>query len=487
MKPQYLLLTALMAGACLAMPSCSDDFLNLTPKSNMNEEDFYKSEADFGTARTSAYATLYNEYGPECGPSFTELLSDECETKEGKVLITSTTGSNSDVYPFTSYALEPSNTVVKHIWQTGYADLNVINKTLDKLVASTDFAATKTGKGYQAELRFLRALYHFNLVREFGEIPIADHSLTVNESRSLNRSDISDVYTFILNDLKYAVENLPLKSETTQGGQITKGAAETCLGEVYLTLGDKASAATALKDVIDSKQYALVDNYADLWSMNHKNCPESILEVQYVAGAGNPSSPYFEAYAPYENFSITAQGYGLNQVTDRLYDSYEAGDVRRDISISTSYKDRSGKVVPAKYENKWFDPNYIKNGSYYYGNNFIVYRYADVLLMYAEATGDASYLNQVRHRVGLPGFGEAGYPSDKYPTLALAIEHERNVELALEFHRWYDLKRTGRATTLLTDAKGKAITEDMLVLPVPLVERQVNPGLTQNAYYEKSK
>lgn len=69
----------------------------------------------------------------------------------------------------------------------------------------------------------------------------------------------------------------------------------------------------------------------------------------------------------------------------------------------------------------------------------------------------------------------------------MAIEHERNVELALEFHRWYDLKRTGRATTLLTNAKGKTITEDMLVLPVPLVERQVNPGLTQNAYYDQSK
>lgn len=105
--------------------------------------------------------------------------------------------------------------------------------------------------------------------------------------------------------------------------------------------------------------------------------------------------------------------------------------------------------------------------------------------MYAEATGDASYLNMVRKRVNLPGFGEAGYPSDKYPTLDLAIEHERNVELALEFHRWFDLKRTGRATTVLSAAKGKSITQDMLVMPVPLEEIQHNPALTQNTYYSK--
>ena len=113
----------------------------------------------------------------------------------------------------------------------------------------------------------------------------------------------------------------------------------------------------------------------------------------------------------------------------------------------------------------------------------MVLRYADILLMYAEATGNSAYLNEVRDRVGMPRFGEAGYPAE-YNTLALAIEHERCVELSLEFHRFFDLKRTGRATTVFSARKGKTITENMLVLPIPTREIEINPNLEQNDYYK---
>ncbi|WP_281670156.1 RagB/SusD family nutrient uptake outer membrane protein [Segatella buccae] len=485
MKKYKTFITVLMAGiGIMTATSCSDSFLDLAPKSNMNEKDFYKSASDFATARISAYATLYNEYGPASGMSYTEMLTDETEANEGKLLVGSNDGiSTTDVYPFSTYSLEPSNTAVKHFWQMGYSDLNIINKTLDNLNASGDFANTTIGLQYKAELRFLRALYHFNLVRMFGDIPIVTHSMTIPESYKVMRSATDDVYKFIIDELKYSIENLPMKSAKTVSGQITKGAAETCLGEVYLTRGSKKEAAAILKSVIDSKKYSLVDNYADLWSLNRKNSEESILEIQYVAGAGKPSSPYFEYYAPFENFSITAQGYGLNQVTSILYKSYEENDPRREASIATSFIDRSGNKISTLFEKKWIDSTYIKNHSYYYDNNFIVYRYADVLLMYAEAANDAEYLNQVRTRVGLPGFGTPRFPSDKYPSLELAIEHERNVELALEFHRWFDLKRTGRATVIISSAKNKQITNDMLVLPIPQTEIQNNPALTQNNYY----
>jgi hypothetical protein len=112
----------------------------------------------------------------------------------------------------------------------------------------------------------------------------------------------------------------------------------------------------------------------------------------------------------------------------------------------------------------------------------MVLRYADVLLLLSEATGDAAYLNQVRARVGLAAFGSAGYPSAQYPTLALAIEHERRVELALEFHRFFDLKRTGRALTVLT-AKGKPATEQRLILPIPQYVITQNSKITQNPGY----
>ena len=111
----------------------------------------------------------------------------------------------------------------------------------------------------------------------------------------------------------------------------------------------------------------------------------------------------------------------------------------------------------------------------------MVLRYADVLLMLSEATGDASYLNLVRSRAGLPKFGEPNYPAT-YTTLNLAIEHERRTELALEFHRWFDLKRNSRAVSLLA-TKGKAITNDKLLLPIPQIVRSQNSAITQNNGY----
>ena len=112
----------------------------------------------------------------------------------------------------------------------------------------------------------------------------------------------------------------------------------------------------------------------------------------------------------------------------------------------------------------------------------MILRYADVLLLLTEATGDVQYMNRVRARAGLPLYGTAGYPSGKYPTLDLAIEHERRMEFAMEFQRWFDLKRTGRAVTVLS-GKGKPVNADKLLLPIPQFARDQNPDLGQNNGY----
>lgn len=470
----------LMTFSCACIYSCSD-FLDLSPVSNMNENAFYKTQGDFETAIVSAYATLYHQYEPESGASYSEILSDECTVYSGKVLVSN--GNSADVFPIANYNIMPSNTVVKNIWNTTYADLNVINKIIDNL-KTANFGTQELRNAYEGEMRFLRALYNFNMVRLFGPIPLLDHCVSVEESYKILRSSEDDIYKFIINDLLFASENLPLKSQITRIGQATQGAAMTLLGKVYLTIGDKSAAATILKQVIDSNEYKLLDNYGDLWSMDHKNSEESIFEINYIANATSPASPYMEKYAPFENFYLTAQGYGLNQVTDVLWNNYEEGDPRRDISIMKGYNDANGNWIDIKFQAKWFDDNFLVNHNYYYGNNFIVLRYADLLLMYAEATGNAEYLNMVRRRVGLPEYGSPDYPSDLYSTFELAIEHERNVELALEFHRWFDLKRTGRAISVLSVVKGKQITADMLVLPIPLDVIDQNPEIEQNNYYK---
>ena len=462
--------------SCFIISSCSDDWLQLTPVSNMNEGDFYKTEKDFLTAVTAAYATLSTEFGPQSGPSYCgEQMSDEA-------LIYNATGQVADKVAFMNYNLQPANSVVQSIYRNTYTNLHIINTVIAKLRNATFEESKKAA--IEGEMCFLRGLYYFNLVREFGDVPLIKRPITtVAESYNELRVPVTEIYKSIISDFRFAADNLPLRSQISRTGQITKGAAQSMLGKVYLTLNQKDSAAYFLREVINSNQYQLVANYANLWGIANKNTTESIFEIQFIGAANSPTSPYMENFAPYENFTISGQGQGMNQVSEHLWNEYEPNDPRKEISVFEGYTNRSGVWIDVKFQAKWYDDVYLRTSQNYYGNNFKIIRLADVYLMYAEATGSAEYLNKVRERVGLPLYGTSGYPSDLYPTFALAIEHERYVELALEFHRWFDLKRTNRATTVLTERKGKAITEDMLVLPIPLAEIDINPKLTQNSYY----
>jgi hypothetical protein len=454
--------------------ACSDSFLELSPISNANEANYYKTEKDFETAITAAYATLYTEFGPESGVSFCgEQMSDEATVYD-------VMGNAADHQAFKNYSLYPANTFVLQIWRNEYNDLMRINSVIEKLQTSSLNEQLKTG--YEAEMRFLRALYHFNLVRMFGDVPLMNKTIVVNESYEVLRSPASEVYDFIVEDLSFAADHLPLQSQISRVGQATKGAALGILGKVYLTIGNKADAKNVLAQIISSNEYELLPDYAYLWDLEHENSKEALFEIQHIAGPTSPSSPYHEYFAPYNNMAISGQGRGMNQVTEDLWNEFELDDPRRELSIRTGYTDKGGNWIDIKFPAKWFDPVFINTGTYYCENNFIVLRYADVLLMYAEATDDPVYLNMVRDRAGMPRYGESGYPA-RYSTLALAIEHERIIELSLEFHRWFDLKRTGRATTVLSERKGKTITEQMLLLPVPQTERDINPALTQNSGY----
>ncbi len=472
-------ITGLMILFSVAIWSCSDNWLELHPISSMNEGDFYKTEQDFQTAIVAAYQTLTTEFGAYSGPSYCEQLSDEAWWENA-------TNPIADKLAWQNFNLNPTNTTVQSIYRDTYVSLYTINTLLAKLSGASIDAGRKAV--FEGEARLLRGMYYFNLVREFGDVPLVKKPLTVSESYELLRSPATDVYKTIISDMRFAAGNLPLHSQRARTGQLTKGAAQGMLGKVYLTLNNKDSAAYFLNEVIQSGEYNLVTDYANLWGLNglaNKNTKEALIEIQFVGAANSPNSGYQEAFSPYQNFAISGQGQGMNQATDYLWDEYEVDDPRRNASISEGYTNSSGVYItsPTKFQAKWFDDVYVRTGQNQMGSNFIILRYSDILLMYAEATDDVESLNKVRRRVGLPEWGDATYPIALYPTLKLAIEHERFVELALEFHRFFDLKRAGRATTVLTDRKGKTITEDMLVLPIPLAEIDINPQLTQNSYY----
>jgi starch-binding outer membrane protein, SusD/RagB family len=452
---------------------CGEDFLDRSPISNMNELDFYKTEKDFTTAMWSAYNSLYTLYGPESLPSFFgELMSDDAYSDN-------TAGTVQDYEAFENHTMNPNNLLVLGYWNNYYTALYKVNNVISKS-AEAEFA---NKNALIAEAHFLRALYYFDMVRAWGDVPLVTNTVGISDALKMGRTPSSEVYALIIEDLNFAAANLPVKASQRFVGAASQEAANTLLGKVYLTMGNKSKAAESLLKVYG--KFSLVP-YADLWNKTKKNCAESIFEIQYKGGKSNPYSLYWAMFSPLDNRVVTAWGAGMNQVTTDLWNAYESGDIRRDLSIQDGYKTAAGVKVEVKFPIKWKDPTAEVDGLREASdNNFIILRYADVLLMLTEATGDAKYMNEVRTRVGLPLYGTAGYPS-KYNTVDLACEHERQVELALEFHRWFDLIRTGRAIAVIKNSsKNITKTINQLLLPIPLEVITQNPEvITQNEAYK---
>ena len=468
-KLKYLLVSALV----FSTVGCND-FLELNPISNANENGFYKTAKDMETALVSAYATLYNIWGPEGLPSFYgELMSDN-------VYSDNTAGTVADYEAFdTHIGMATSNTLVEGYWETYYKSLFIINQLISKGTPLGDEAAQ-----YIAEAKFLRAMYYFDMVRAWGDVPLVLTPVTVNESYSIARTPATEVYGQIVQDLKDAAGTLPPKTSERFVGAATCDAANALLGKVYLTLGDKSTAAIYLNKVYG--KFELENKYEDLWNLNNKNCKESIFEIQYATttSSSQPYSKYWSLFTPIDNRTVTAWGAGINQVSTDLWDAYETNDPRRDASIADGYYTANGKFVATRYCIKWRDTEATVNSLRELArNNFIVLRYADVLLMLSEATGDAKYLNEVRGRVHMPLYGEAGYPSI-YNTVNEAIQHERQVELAMEFHRWFDLQRFGTGATVMKNCS-KNVSKPIYVLPIPQKVIDQNPNvIKQNDPYQ---
>lgn len=334
------------------------------------------------------------------------------------------------------------------------------------------------------------------MVRAWGAIPMPLAPISPEESYNYLREDPSKVYEQIITDLTMAKEYLPESYSKTHVGKVTKYAAMALLGKVYLTLGDKTKAAIELKSVIDSGLYSLDTNedglvdgtdYEYLFAPTTKNCKESLLECQFLAGVSNPNSTHQTAYMPFLwSFHLPGQtetfrGHGHCTPTKDLIAEFEPTDtIRKNVTVVEGFVDlESGKWEDYPFTMKFYDPNWRNPG-----NNFKILRYADVLLMYAEAVGEdegKKYLNQVRARAGLVGYGDADYPKE-YNTFNKALEHERRVELAMEFHRFFDLVRTNRAMEVI-NSKGFNLTKDKLLFPIPVNAIDINPGLLQNPGY----
>jgi hypothetical protein len=417
-----------------------------------------------------------------------ELFSDN-----GRIVLSG--GSDSWYEDINTHRIKTDNGRIETAWQSAYNALFLVNNVLDRL-ESTDvvFSSAELKQRLQAEATFVRAVIYFHLVQAFGDVPLLTHVVSPDNSYEYLRADKSAVYAQISKDMIYARDVLPPSYTGADVGRATTYAASAFLAKTCLLTGETAQAQTELERIINSGLYSLDANndgtinpsdYEHLFLPNVKNSRESVFEIQYLAGANQSNSTHQIAYAPYHwafhlpGSTTTFRGYGINTPSDDLLGEYEPLDPRKDISIYSGYVDLdNNNFVDYPFTLKFYDPD-----QEYPGQNYEAIRYADILLLYSEVTGNPSYLNEVRARVGLPAYGESGYPA-QYNTLVKAIEHERRVELAFEFHRMFDLVRTGRALDVL-NGKGYQLTGKDLLFPVPQIEIDTNPQLTQNEAYIK--
>ncbi len=462
--------------------SCKD-FLELHPGDQISENTFYKTANDFNTAMVGAYSGLQDLH------DFPILMLGELTTENLYVQWSSPTTS---VMECDQMGITSTNDFIGSVWSTCFTTISRANNILARI----DNAGIDEGlkAQYKGEAFFLRAYCYFYLVRLYGDVPIVSQvfgSPGEVATFDMTRKPVADVYAMIIEDLTNSATSLA--NVTSLGKErASTGAAKTLLGKVYLTQKNYAGAVTVLKEVMDMNKYSLATNYGSLFTNNNHNLAETIFEISYLSGnlgEGNDFSAFFcPGLFNMALFPGGMNGSGEMNPSKDTYDVYETGDLRRAASIGYPTPLTNGGTENVTYGKKFVDFTTGIGGDG--GVNFTALRYADVLLMYAEAlnetdkTTDAhTYLNLVRNRAGLVSLSDLSKAD-----FALAMERERRVEFLCEGHRWFDLVRTGRAQTVLNAffaSKGLSFTVESyeLIMPLPQREIDIDPNLVQNPEY----
>jgi len=477
----YKILLAL--GLLAFAAACGDDFVDREPLYSIDSENYFNSEDDYNNALIAAYDLLQTTY---VNVMLGEIASDN--TLCGGESATDVIGFQQ----IDDMIHTPVNDNLQDIWNWMFAGINRATYIVE-FQDKTDFAGKEQ---ILAEARFLRAYYQFELVKWFGPIPLkGDARFEVGDETRIPRAPISEVYAAIEADLQYAVENLA--DIAPQVGRADKSAAQALLGKVYLYQEKFAEAATVLEEVITGGKYTLVDDFGQIFEMEGENGPGAVFEVQYsdAEGAGfgclqcseGNVAVGFNGIRNY-NGPVYDGGFSFNVPVQDAYDAYEPGDSRRDVAILDieAWAEETGATYGIGYEHTgYYNRKYIaRKGDANLGdqnltnpNNYRAIRYADVLLMAAEALNRGgidderarTYLNEVRRRAFGDMDHDIGASGD---ALTDFILEERRLELMGEGHRFFDLVRTGRAA----DAIDGFQAGKHELFPIPIEEIQFSNG-----------
>lgn len=487
------LIGSLLLYLSLSMLSgCSTTFIDVKNPTAINTDDYFTDAISVKGAVNAAYSGLQANYSPGGSGSASLFLFTMTPSDDN--------GSGPDsqtTQDFDLFSVGPSN-VNLVTWSSFYRTIAKCNLVISRTPAVQMDEALKAR--YIAEVKFIRALTYFNLVRIWGDVPLVTKEITeASEAYTYNRVSVDKVYEQIIQDLKDAETALPATFTGTELGRATSGSAKAILGKVYLTRKDYALAATKLNEVITANTFSLLPNYTDIFPTTNEMNKEIIFAVRYTRGGVGEGSAFMFTFVPTGSASDSlvksGRAFGMNYVTPDLFNAFTPGDKRKFASIGLNYLSTDvNRKTPSYYIKKYVDILQPVEGDA--ENDFIVIRYADVLLMYAEAlnelgkTSDAEpFINQTLTRAGLPAIA----PGLSQTSFRLALEKERRLELCLEGHRWFDLLRTGRAIEVMnvhftkysiTGPKGVVtIGPNNLLFPLPLYDIQANPALTQNPGY----
>ena len=505
MKKRFLIFSILILSFTI---SCDESLLDLKNPNELSSETFFENDVQANAAITAVYVTLQARGLWQREHYFIhDLLSDEnlgmgsLEAQRGQVL---------------DHTFDSGNSLLWEFWQAAYRGINRAHFVIDNIGDAEGVSESLRARG-EAEARFLRALFYFELVSLFGDVPhVTEQATTI--ILGIPRESAETIYQeTIFPDLEYASANLPESYGSSDLGRATKGAAHALKARIHLWRGEYNAAGQELEEVLDLADagvYSLVDDFFANFTEEDENNAESIFEVQFTMAAGG-ANRWSGNETGVQEVTFRGQEYGFqawrNVVpSQKLLDAFEMDDPRKSFTVYTDgdtygpedeFTYTYNSTVPdeldswKKYQNYYKLENEVNQQS---GINFRVIRLADVYLMMAEVIAEGytpsgagrssdplDYMNMVRTRpsVDMPPYPTVDYPADSYEEIMRAIGHERQVEFAAEQIRNRDIRRWRRTGKLqyMDDPDPIPQYKDFHdLLPIPQPEIDSNEGISND-------
>lgn len=463
-----------------------DGVTDLSPESSLTESNFYQTGEDMERALVGVYSRYQANY-PRNWVLF-ETPTDHIHKSEYDFL--------NGLLQLDQIAFHPSNGSIQSFWQNHFNGVFRANALLQNLDTPENMPEADRAR-IEAEARFLRALFYFDLVRAFGGVPSVTDRLTIDEAKNLPRASEEEIYDLIISDLEFAHQTLPVPGGI-ETGRADRGAAAALLGKVHVYLEEYDTALTWF-DEVEGYDYALLENFDEVYSLENEDHEEGVFTLKYIMNDnGHILSSDFLPYFGVEDY--VDLGGQIADLSWELHQKFDEEDSRKAATITEYWRPpgTDGELQWRPYPSKFMVSPMIGRNGNGSGLDLHVIRFAEVLLLKAEAlyfTGDlngaADYINMIRERAyGNSDFNytAADFTSDDAFIDILLLE--RSLELALENERWPDLVRLDKFIEVLSEIDR---TQELTVtlnpqphhryFPIPEREMTESDALTQNPGY----